>query len=421
MAVEALTNEHYATRTLDIDYDLNATCPWWLRGLDDAFADQPEELRKQTINLVQEMAGMALLNKKDKALSKAMILVGKSNSGKSTIINTISGILTDNPIAISLEAISGPHGLQEFAYSNAPWVLHEAFDGGKWIPSGKVKAMISGDPIDINIKNGPILTKRITSPILWGSNAPVQIREASSAIRNRIIIFDCRMEFKENQLIGLGAEAKKHGFQNPHDFLLKYEKAGLLNWMLAGMKRALERGYFINTKAGEAALDEFRTESNIVASFLEECVIFGSTYRIRVTDFCAAFAVHWEQNKSTDRNTVPNNDSVSRALLQMGDPCIGVSTKELRDTTHRFYAGMHLNKVGMAYWTAATRSDRFTGRVKPVQTSNLDHEVNRTIPESWHERPTVKRVMEADFSVHDDVEKVRDDEQESDPGEEPLF
>jgi hypothetical protein len=82
---------------------------------------------------------------------------------------------------------------------------------------------------------------------------------------------------------------------------------------------------------------------------------------------------------------------------------------------------MHLNKVGMAYWTAATQSDRFTGRVKPVQTSNLDHEVNRTIPESWHERPTVKRVMEADFSVHDDVEKVRDDEQESDPVEEPLF
>jgi P4 family phage/plasmid primase-like protien len=411
MAVEALTNEHYATRTLDIEYDPNAQCPWWLRGLDDAFADQPEEQRKQTINLLQEMAGMALLNKKDKALSKAMILVGKSNSGKSTIINTISGVLTDNPIAISLEAISGPHGLQEFAYSNSPWVLHEAFDGGKWIPSSRVKLLISGDPIDINVKNGPMISKRITSPIFWGSNAPVQIREASSAVRNRIIIIDCRVEFKESELVGVGAEAKQYDCANPHSFLLKHEKAGILNWMLAGMKRALDRGHFLNTKAGEAALDEFRMESNIVAGFVEECVSFGPLFRIRVTDFCAAFAVHWQQNKSTDRNASPKNDSISRALSQMGDPCIGVSTKELRDTTHRFYAGMHLNKVGMAYWTAATASDRFMGCVKPVQTSQLDHEVNRTIPESWHKRTTVKRVMEADFSVHDDAEKVCDDEQ----------
>jgi hypothetical protein len=130
--------------------------------------------------------------------------------------------------------------------------------------------------------------------------------------------------------------------------------------------------------------------------------------------------VHWEQNKSTDRNNAPNNDSVSRALQQMGDPCIGVSTKELRDATHRFYAGMHLNKVGMAYWTAATKPD-FTGRVKPVQTSSVEHEVNRTIPEGWHVRPTVKRVMEADFSVHNDAEKVSDGEFEPDPVKEPKF
>jgi hypothetical protein len=404
MEIEPLSKRHYATQTLDIDHDPTATCPWWLHGLNDALADRPDDVKAQTISVLQEMAGMALLNKKDKALSKGMILFGKSNSGKTTIAETIARLISDHPIATSLEAISGPHGLQEFAYSNAPWLLHEAF-GKSWIPGEKIKGIISGDWTDINIKNGPLITKRITNPIIWCSNAPVQISEASSAVRNRLIIFDCRIEFKEDRLVGLGAEAKKRGFDNAHDFLLATEKAGIFNWALAGMQRALARGYFLNTTEGEASLNEIRVDSNMVAGFLEECVSFGPSFRIRVTDFCAAFSIHWEQNKSAKHGT-PSNDSVSRALIEMGDACIGIS-KELRDTTHRFYGGMHLNSVGLDYWEAATLPERASSRGKAVQTSNVATEVNRMFPKGWRDRATVKRVMKADFTAHDATEKAR--------------
>jgi hypothetical protein len=406
MKVEPLTKEHYATQTLDVDYDENAECPWWLKGLDAAFTDRSGDVKAGTISLIQEMAGMTLVLKKEKALSKALIFFGKSNSGKTTLAETIARMSSDHPIATSLEAISGPHGLQEFAYSNAPWLLHEAF-GKTWVPGEKIKAIISGDWIGINIKNGPLLTKRILNPIIWCTNAPVQISEASSAVRNRIVIVDCRMEFKEDQLVGLGAEAKRLNFENPHDYLLEHEKAGIFNWMLEGMKRALARGHFINTDEGETKLNDFRTDSNRVASFLEECVSFGPTHRIRVADFCAAFALHWEENKDSKRGA-PANDTVSRDLIEMGDACIGVSTKELRDTTHRFYIGMHLNKIGFAYWNAAVMSDRFTGRAKPVRTSNAECEVNRVIPKSWDDKPTVKRVKAADFTAHDKQEDVAD-------------
>jgi hypothetical protein len=398
MAIQKLTKEHYATQTLDIDYDPDAKCPWWLKGLDAAFADRDDKTKEQTTGLLQEMAGMTLVLKKDKALSKALIFYGKSNSGKTTLAETIARISSDHPIATSLEAISGPHGLQEFAYSNAPWLLHEAF-GKNWVPGQKIKDIISGDWVGINIKNGPLLTKRILNPIIWCTNAPVQISEASSAVRNRIIIVECRMEFKENQLVGLGAEAKQRGFENPHDFLLAHEKAGIFNWMLKGMQRALARGRFENTGEGEASLDEFRADSNRVASFLDECVTDGPSHRIRIADFTAAFGLHWEENKDTKHGT-PGNDTISRDLIEIGDDCIGVS-KELRDTTHRFYIGMHLNKVGLAYWKAATESDRYTGRAKTVRTSFLAHEVNRGIPKSWDKKPTVKRVAAADFTAHD--------------------
>lgn len=405
METEKLTKEHYATQTLDVEYDPGAECPWWLKGLESAFADRPNDVMVGTIGLLQDMAGMTLVLKKDKALSKALIFLGKSNSGKTTLAETIARMSSDHPIATSLEAISGPHGLQEFAYSNAPWLLHEAFGKG-WVPGQKIKDIISGDWVGINIKNGPLLTKRILNPIIWCTNAPVQISEASSAVRNRIIIIDCRMEFKENHLVGVGAEAKRLGFENPHDFLLAHEKAGIFNWMLEGMRRALERGHFINTAEGESALDEFRSGSNRVASFLDECVSFGPSNRIRIADFSAAFGLHWEDNKDSKHGT-PSNDTISRDLIEMGDDCIGVNTKELRDSTHRFYVGMHLNRVGLAYWEAATKSDRFSGVAKTVRTSLQQVEVNRSIPNNWNNCPTVRRVKAADFTAHDQIEKSR--------------
>ncbi|MBR1286632.1 hypothetical protein JQ597_31720 [Bradyrhizobium sp. AUGA SZCCT0177] len=401
LKLEPLTQEHYATWTLDIEYDLHATCPWWDRALLDAFADRPDNVRQQTIALVQEMAGMSLLDERPKALSKALILVGKSNSGKSTIIYTISGLLTDRPIATSLDAIGGTHGLMEFV-RRAPWTLHEAFDGGKWHASARVKAIISGDPIDINIKNGPIITKCINQPIFWGSNSPVQIREATDAVRNRIIIMECRREFKEDMLIGLGAETKKRGFEKPHEFLLKCEKSGIFNWALAGMQSAMKRGYFKNTKEGEAALDEFKQSSNLVASFLDECVTFGPEYMIRIADFSAAFDVHYQHNKQNDR-FAPSNESISRALQAMGDPCIGVG-KDLRDKTFRYYIGMHLNTAGLNVWEAAR------GKSPLALISYRVADTNRFIPKGWFNKDIVKRVQSADFANHQKRERAREDD-----------
>jgi hypothetical protein len=75
------------------------------------------------------MLGVSLLDVKPKALTKALITVGDSNSGKTMLVEVMSGLLTDEPIATPLDALSGPHGLMEFV-RRAPWTLHKAFDSG---------------------------------------------------------------------------------------------------------------------------------------------------------------------------------------------------------------------------------------------------------------------------------------------------
>jgi phage/plasmid-associated DNA primase len=393
---EPLTPEHYATWCLDVEYDPKAECPWWLRGLNDALADRPDDVKKQHIDLLQEISGVSLLDDKPKALSKALILVGDSNSGKTTIIEVLSGLHTDDPIATSLDMLSGSHGTMDFR-RRAPWTLHEAFDGGKWHPSATIKLIFSGDPFPINIKNGPIINRRFTQPAYWGSNSPVQIREPTSAMRNRVIIIGCRQEFKDDELIGMGKEAARLGFENPHQMILKNEKAGLLNWSLAGMQRAMKEKRFTKIKEIEETLDEFRIDSNLAATFLNDCVKYGPDYRIRVTDFCAAFSVHWIQNKDSDQ-PVPGNDRIMRAVKLFGDKRIAIG-KDLRDNTYRYICGVHLKPVALKYWEVAVLAERMNSTMasKIAQTSQDKTQVNRIIPPEWDTKELIIRLRIADF------------------------
>jgi len=350
---------------------------------------------------LQEISGVSLLDDKPKSLSKALILVGDSNSGKTTLIEVLSGLHTDNPIATSLEMLSGPHGTMDFR-RRAPWTLNEAFDGGRWHPSAKIKLIFSGDPFDINIKNGPIISKRFTQPAYWGSNSPVQIREPTNAMRNRVIIIECRQEFKADKLIGIGKEAARLGFEKPHQMILKNEKAGVFNWSLAGMQRAMKNGHFTKIEEIEETLDEFRVESNIAAAFLKDCVKYGPNNRLRVADFCAAFSVHWIQNKDSDQ-PVPGNDRIMRAVKLFGDKRIAIG-KELRDNTYRYVCGVHLKPVGIRYWNVAVKAERITSSMasKIAHTSDDSKDVNRIIPPEWDTKEAIIRLRMADFPKDED-------------------
>jgi hypothetical protein len=408
-----MRKDHYCTGYLAVEYDATAVCPWWCQALLDMFADRADLTRDKLIGLIQEMLGVALLDDKKKALTKGLILVGDSNSGKSTALDVLSGLLTDEPIATSMDAINGPHGLMDFL-RRAPWVLHEAFDGGKWHPSSKYKSIISGDPVDINVKNGPMISKRLKPPIFHGSNLPVQIREPTNAVRNRLIIINCMQEFKEDELIGAGAEAAKRNYEKPSLLILKHEKPGLLNWALAGMQRALKRGHFERIGEIEETLEEFRIESNLAASFLKEHCTYGPDNRIRVEDFCAAFSTHWVQNKSSDQ-PVPGNDAIIKNVKLFGDKRVATG---LRDNRYRYLCGPHLTKTGLEYWDVAVKADRMSGHMasRIAQTSTEKLQVNGHVPTAWNTKDAIQRLRRADFTTkQNEGDDEGDEQQQSKP------
>ena len=340
LTVTPLRPEHHCTYRIGCEYDPDATCPQWERMLGDCFTDQ------ETINVLQEIVGAALVDNKPRELMRALVLVGPSNSGKSNLLNAMAGFLSDHAITTSFDTLENAHGLMPFL-RRAPWLLHEAFDQSKWHPSATVKALLSGDPVGVNIKNGPMVTHRFRSPVFWGANSRPKFKEPSKAMINRMVIVVCSVVFSDDDRVGAAMEAHRLGYSGPAEMVLDVERSGMLNWALEGLRRALDRGHFVLTANMKAILNEVQKQANLVETFMEECVEYAPTKKIKHADFCAAYGMRWVESRGN--HAVPSNDSIGTALRDLADSRLDFK----RTGSNRYIIGIKLNELGMTYWLAA--------------------------------------------------------------------
>jgi hypothetical protein len=388
--------QDFCTWRIDCEFDPTAKCPWWLTMLNDTFADREELSRAQHINVIQELLGAALIDEKPRALSKVLVFEGVSNVGKSELLDVCGGLFGSKVNATPLEDLESAHGLMAFT-GRVPWVLHEAFQQGKWLFSSKVKALVLGQPVHINIKNGPMLTRKITVPMFWGTNYPPSFKESTKAITNRLVVIECRREFIESEpLIGAALEAQRRRFNSASEMVLKTELAGLLNWAIAGLGRAMERGSISSTDDIKQAAETIRRDGNLAAGFVQDYCEYDPDRRISIPDFCAALAVWWAENRGENRGT-PSNDSIGRAMMALGDNRIAINRSELRENSRRYYAGIRFNDAGHDYWKRAVESALFEG--KTASTTSPQGEPCGFMPTSWDDKPSVKYMRAAHREV----------------------
>ena len=388
-AVRPIRPDDYCTWMIDTEYDPHADCPWWLTMLDDMFSDRVPEEREATICVIQELLGAGLIDKKPRGLSRALIFHGASNFGKSGLIDVLSGLFGREVNTTPIEALEGAHGLMPFV-KRRPWVLHEAFDQRKWHFSSRVKEIVTGDPVQVNIKNGPMISIKIRAPIFWGTNHAPQFKEATKAIINRIVVIECRREFMPERPVGAAVEALKRGLDKPSTLVLQEEMPGVLAWAVVGLKRALERGRLILTKTMFDTLEEIYKDANLVAGFLEECCHYDDDKMVSVPDFCLAFSAWWQAEKGENK-TPPSNDAIGKAMKALADPLIAIGPG-LRDKHRRYYGGLVLNEEGLAYHQAGSKIRNL--EAKTANTTDTTDKVNHGIPASWEVKAEVKATRE---------------------------
>lgn len=393
--IEEARSDHFCTWRVECNYNPKAKCAWWEVMVTDFFGDRKLSERDALVRVIQECLGAALIDRKPRALSKALILWGIQNLGKSGILEVLAGLFGTNVIGTSLSSVETPHGLMPFTH-RLPWVLHEAFNG-QWHFSSVVKSIITHEPVMINVKNGPMITGVIRAPIFWATNFQPQFKEATKAIVNRMIVIECSRAFTEGELIGAAREAQRNGYSKPSDFVLATELEGLLNWAIEGLRRALKRGTIELTSGIKATSDAIHRDSNLVAGFLDDCITFDPNNRIRVSDFCLAHSSWWMELKGEDRR-LPTNEAISKAMKAVGDLRIGMDSKEMRDNQNRYYCGVALTATGLHYHRVGYASRLFEGKMATA--TNPDGEVNSPIPISWDTKESVVEMRNRHENCH---------------------
>lgn len=244
-----------------VEFDPNATCPYWLECL-NAWMEGDE--KEEKIKILQQFAGYLLTPSMVHA--KALFLVGDGGNGKSTFADTLGMVIGEQGTSrIDLEDLYGTFGLKGLIGKRLN-IIEEV--GGNYYQSHKLKKLISGEELTINMKFKDQFKFRPTAKFIFAVNTMPRVDDSSSATERRISVVQFNNNFRNNPNIALRFS----------DGLLAKELSGILNWMIEGEKMLRESKVFVITSEQKSILSEYREENSSVDGFAGECLEYGEGY-----------------------------------------------------------------------------------------------------------------------------------------------
>jgi len=244
----------------DVTYDPNTTCPIWLECITD-WMEGPESQEKSI--LLQQFSGYCLTSSMH--YDKALFMVGDGGNGKSTFIDTIGMVLGGEAVShIDLEGLEGQYGMKGIIGKRLN-IVEEVH--GNYYQSNKIKKLISGEEVTIDIKYKDQFTFRPECKFVLSVNKLPRVDDNSYAMERRICAVDFRKNYRENPNISL----------RTRQGLLYKELSGILNWMLDGLDMLIRDKKFIVTAEQTQMMKDYRGENSSVEGFIIECLTFNLT------------------------------------------------------------------------------------------------------------------------------------------------
>lgn len=242
--------EFYSSIRIPYKYDDKAQCELWVKTLKDIFEDDQEK-----IELLQEFFGNCLT--RNTTLEKALLLLGESRSGKSTILNTLQYMVGDaNCSHVPLMHLENPQYtsmmLQKLVNIDGE-VSKKAEDF-----ESQFKTIVTGHEVNCNDKYMPPFKFRPFCKFVMSANEFPKITDHSSAFYKRLILIPCNRVFEPHEQN-----------RNLREELLK-ELPGILNWAIQGLKKLNLRGQFEEKQFLINAIQELEDENNPVNIFFKE-------------------------------------------------------------------------------------------------------------------------------------------------------
>lgn len=242
--------EYYSTIRIPYIYDTEIKCELWLKTLDEILQGN-----KDKISSFQEFVGYCLLPETNQ--KKALLLLGESNSGKSTLLFIVKDLLgAENVSNVPLQYLSNPQYTPLLINKMVNIDADVAKDAAKY--EREFKIITTGEAVSCNQKHIPTFEFVPKCKIILAANEFPRITDRSNAFYNRLILIPCDRVFEEReQNKNLVSELRK-------------ELPGIFNWAIEGLNKFKKRGNFEKHDFMKEAITELENENNPSNLFFDE-------------------------------------------------------------------------------------------------------------------------------------------------------
>lgn len=221
---------------------------------------------------------------------KAMMFVGTGGNGKSTLSRMIFRFLGGSDNVSS-------HSIFELIYDRfAPADLdgklaniHPDIESDEIRRTGKVKAMISGDPINVQKKNQHSFTMSSFAKHIFSANSIPDVDEVNDAFFQRWLVIDFDKTFR-------GTEEENKNLLD--EITTPEELSGLLNIVMKRMPKLLKNDVvFKNAPNGQELRRVWKDRANSVESFINNQIEFENGVIIVKSNLYKIYVMYCKEKK----------------------------------------------------------------------------------------------------------------------------
>jgi putative DNA primase/helicase len=277
------------TKAAPVEYDPDATCPAWLDFQDKVCAGSDS-----LTAFKQRLYGACLTG--DVSDQVLIIFHGVGSNGKSTETGTVLAMQGDDysmqAKADLLMVKRNEHPTQQADLFGKRLVCCSESEEGHRLAESQVKDFTGGDPIRTRRMREDYWQFNPTHKLILATNHKPQIRGTDHAIWRRILLVPFKTRFWNPDQGETGpAELQR---DNTFPKRLESERAGILAWCVQGCLEWQQDGLGYPEEI-RAATEAYRTEEDIIGTFLADCCIVERTATIRSKDLFAGYQ-KWAEN-----------------------------------------------------------------------------------------------------------------------------
>ena len=295
---EVHSSQRFIRYCLQFDYDPQATAPFWQRHLERSL---PSPAKQQ---YVAECLALPFYQGK---IEKAPLLYGLRDTGKSTTLTVYKALLgMENITSESLAALTklDYHGDYARARLDGKLVNIASDISPKINDEGMIKTLISREAVSARNPNQRGFDMHNYARLVFAMNElPPQIFIDSALTKRAAIIkFDKQISARDNDT-------------DFADKVIMNELPGVLNWIIAGLKRLLKTRRLDTPPCCVAEMEWIRTEVDPLCGWLDEDGYYqGNDASITIMSAFTAFCEYCKENG----NHAPSKKKFTQRLRNLG-------------------------------------------------------------------------------------------------------